>query len=87
MWSLAVVGFHPSTSAKAKFLVPKFYEELRNKRGDLYAQTVRIDPYQEIAARILTERDLLALPVVDEAGRLLGIITADDVITMLRHRG
>ncbi len=34
---------------------------------------------QEIAARMLTEHDLLALPVVGEDNRLLGIITADDV--------
>lgn len=35
---------------------------------------------QEIAARLLTEHDLLALPVVDANNRLLGIITADDVL-------
>lgn len=38
---------------------------------------------QEEAARMLTERDLLALPVVDPEGRLLGIITADDVADVL----
>ena len=30
--------------------------------------------------------NLLTLPVVDADGRLTGIITADDVIAMLRHR-
>ncbi len=34
---------------------------------------------QEVAARIVTERALLALPVVDSDGRLLGIITRDDI--------
>jgi Mg/Co/Ni transporter MgtE len=28
---------------------------------------------------------LLSLPVVDEAGRLVGVITADDIISMLRE--
>jgi magnesium transporter len=37
------------------------------------------DADQEEAARLLTEKRLLALPVVDAEGRLLGIVTADDV--------
>ena len=45
--------------------------------------SVPVDADQEIAARILTERDLLALPVVDANGKLLGIITADDVADIL----
>jgi magnesium transporter len=45
--------------------------------------SVPVDADQEIAARILTERDLLALPVVDQDGKLLGIITADDVADIL----
>ncbi len=47
--------------------------------------TVRVDTDQEAAARILTERDLLALPVVDHDGRLVGIITADDVADVLEE--
>jgi magnesium transporter len=47
--------------------------------------TVRVDTDQEAAARILTERDLLALPVVDFDGRLVGIITADDVADVLEE--
>jgi Mg/Co/Ni transporter MgtE len=30
--------------------------------------------------------NLITLAVIDEHGRLSGIITADDVISMLRHR-
>lgn len=41
--------------------------------------SVRADEDQEVAARIVTERSLLALPVVDEDGKLLGIITRDDI--------
>jgi magnesium transporter len=36
-----------------------------------------------VAARLLTDRNLLAIPVVDDADRLLGIITEDDVADVL----
>lgn len=47
--------------------------------------TVREDTDQEEAARILGTYDLIALPVVDEYNRLLGIITFDDVIDVIRN--
>lgn len=50
--------------------------------GDLMSTdiwSVHAGEDQEVAARIVTERALLALPVVDEDGRLLGIITRDDI--------
>src|SRR5262249_23115716 len=40
---------------------------------------------QEEAARVLTEHDLLALPVVDKDGQLIGVITADDVADVLEE--
>ena len=43
-------------------------------------------PQDEVAA-LFDKYNLLTLAVVDEHGRLAGIITADDVITMLRHAG
>ena len=42
-------------------------------------------PQSEVAA-LFDKYNLITLAVVDEHGRLAGIITADDVITMLRHR-
>jgi magnesium transporter len=42
-------------------------------------------PQDEVAA-LFDKYNLLTLAVVDEHERLAGIITADDVITMLRHR-
>jgi len=42
-------------------------------------------PDDEVAA-LFDKYNLLTLAVVDEHGRLSGIITADDVITILRHR-
>ena len=41
-------------------------------------------PEDEVAA-LFDKYNLLSLAVVDEHGRIAGIITADDVITMLRH--
>jgi len=38
---------------------------------------------QEEAARIVSKYDLLALPIVDHDGRLLGLITVDDVIDVI----
>ena len=42
-------------------------------------------PDDEVAA-LFDKYNLITLAVADEHGRLAGIITADDVITMLRHR-
>ena len=42
-------------------------------------------PDDEVAA-LFDKYNLITLAVIDEHGRLAGIITADDVITMLRHR-
>ena len=42
-------------------------------------------PEDEVAA-LFDKYNLLSLAVIDADGRLAGIITADDVIAMLRHR-
>ncbi|MEP6470099.1 MAG: magnesium transporter [Chloroflexota bacterium] len=44
---------------------------------------VRASADQEVAARLLTDRNLLAIPVVDDDDHLLGIITEDDVAEVL----
>jgi magnesium transporter len=51
------------------------------------AQVVSIDADQdqELAARLLNRYDLLALPVVDDQGRILGVITADDAMAVLEQ--
>lgn len=50
---------------------------------DVHAVTTDAD--QEEAARILQRYNLLAVPVVDEAGRLQGVMTADDLIDVLQE--
>jgi magnesium transporter len=44
---------------------------------------IRADADQETAARLLDKNNYLALPVVDDQDRLLGIITADDAADVL----
>jgi magnesium transporter len=46
---------------------------------------VRATADQETAANLLTERNLLAIPVVDDEDHLLGIITQDDVADVLEQ--
>ena len=45
--------------------------------------TVDVDDDQEIVAQKVAKFDLLAIPVVDEQHRMLGIITYDDVIDVM----
>ncbi len=40
---------------------------------------------QEEVGRILSRYDLLALPVVDDAGRMMGIVTVDDILDVLEE--
>ncbi|MBN1139173.1 MAG: magnesium transporter, partial [Anaerolineae bacterium] len=45
--------------------------------------SVRVGADQEECARLISRYDLLALPVVDSVGKLLGIVTVDDVVDVL----
>src|SRR5579872_471977 len=45
--------------------------------------TVRVDTAREEVATTIARYDFLAVPVVDEAGRMQGIVTVDDVIDVL----
>ena len=46
--------------------------------------SVRTDMDQEEVARIVARYDILAVPVIDDANRLVGVVTVDDVIDILR---
>lgn len=46
---------------------------------------VRLDTDQEEVAQVIAKYDLLAVPVVDEGGRLMGMVTVDDVIDVLEE--
>jgi magnesium transporter len=56
-------------------------EEIMNR--DLITIPVHAD--QEEAARAFEHYDFLAMPVVDEGGRLLGIITHDDILDVVQE--
>ncbi len=45
--------------------------------------SVRAEEDQEVAARLMQEADLVALPVVDREDRLVGIVTVDDAMAIL----
>jgi len=58
--------------------------ELGDRRAPL---TVTPATDREDVARLISKYDLLAVPVIDEAGRVLGIVTVDDVIdAMVREQ-
>jgi magnesium transporter len=46
---------------------------------------VRVDTDQEDAARLMSKYDFSALPVTDAAGKLVGVITHDDVLDVLEE--
>src|SRR3954465_4040048 len=46
--------------------------------------SVRTDTDQEEAARLVASYNLLAIPVVDEENKLVGVITVDDVIDVIK---
>jgi magnesium transporter len=50
---------------------------------DVYS--ARADEDQEKAARLVQEADLLALPITDMEGRLVGVLTVDDAMEILEH--
>jgi magnesium transporter len=47
--------------------------------------SVRTDMDQEEVAHLVAKYDILAIPVVDEGNKLMGIITVDDVIDVMRQ--
>ncbi len=47
--------------------------------------TVRDDLDQEAVARVIAKEDLAAVPVVDHAGRMRGIVTVDDVVDVVEE--
>jgi magnesium transporter len=46
---------------------------------------VRVGDDREVAARMIARFDLIALPVMDEENRLVGIITHDDVLDVVQE--
>ena len=56
--------------------------------GDVMSRDVifvRVETDQEEVARVAGRYDLLAVPVVDDSGHLVGIVTVDDVIDVIKE--
>jgi Mg/Co/Ni transporter MgtE len=47
---------------------------------------VTVDETQDRVTGLFDKYNLLTLPVVDEEGKLAGVITADDIISVLRRK-
>lgn len=52
---------------------------------ELNPVTARPDMDQETCAQLMSRYDLTALPVADEAGRLVGVITIDDIVDVIEE--
>ena len=66
-----------------------FLHEGANLLRDLAVETlieVPVGEQQDRVTELFDKYNLLALPVVDEQGKLAGVITADDIISVLRQR-
>ncbi len=64
------------------------FAEPTTKIGALYMEgaiSVKADESEEQVAKIMEKYDLVVLPVVDEAGRLIGRITIDDVVDVIKE--
>ena len=59
--------------------------ELRQLTTDRLIST-RVDESQDRVTELFDKYNLLAMPVVHEDGRFAGVITADDVIAVLRQK-
>lgn len=60
----------------------------RAKVGDVMSTkvvSVGVDTDQEEVARVVSKYDFLAVPVIDEAEKLVGIVTVDDVIDVIEE--
>ena len=66
------------------FMLPG-QEALRKVASDILIR-VRVKEREHRVTELFDKYNLLALPVVDEDGRLEGVITADDIISVLRQK-
>jgi Mg/Co/Ni transporter MgtE len=69
----------------ARLFVASGDQPLRELAVDTLIQ-VTVEEKQNRVTELFDKYNLLTLPVTDEDGRLEGVITADDIISVLRNR-
>lgn len=69
------------------------FRQLMMARGDAFVRdvmekelvTAHDEMDQEALARLFAQADLMAIPIVDAQGRMQGIVTADDIVDVVRE--
>jgi magnesium transporter len=69
----------------ARLLLADLASPLRSLAGDDEVVSVPVSEGRARVIELVDKYNLMALPVVDEAGLLVGSITADDIISVLRQ--
>jgi Mg/Co/Ni transporter MgtE len=69
----------------ARLFVASGGSKLRELASETMIQ-VPVDEKQDRVTELFDKYNLLTLPVVDEDGKLAGVITADDIISVLRQK-
>jgi magnesium transporter len=74
---LGVLSFRELFAARSAQLVREVMH------GDYFAASDQTD--QEEVARLLTDHHLFAIPVLDESGRMKGVVTWDDIVDVVQE--
>jgi magnesium transporter len=69
----------------ARLFIAPYDAKLRDFASETLIH-VPVDEHQDRVTELFDKYNLLTLPVVDEDGKLVGAITADDVISVLRQK-
>jgi len=69
----------------ARLFVAAESSPLRDLASDTVIQTP-VDETRDRVTELFDKYNMLALPVVDEDGKLAGVITADEIISVLRNK-
>jgi len=78
-------AFHPVGYIPVSHLVRRKRAETLKSIMDGSLRIITQDMDQEDAAYLFEKYNLISAPVVDEAGRLSGIMTADDIIEIIQY--
>jgi len=74
-----------ATVPLARLFVASGAERLKDLAAETLIQ-VTVEEHQNQVLELFDKYNLLTLPVVDDTGKLAGVITADDVISVLRQK-